>query len=147
MAEAIFREQLASRGLTDAWLVDSAATAPWNVGNLPDSRALVVLRRHGLDSKHRARVMEKGDFAKFHHIICMDHDNVAELQGIAPKNHTAKIELLGSYDELSSQEETKEVIVDPYYLDDTAFEDTYRRCWRACASFLKSIEGAEPTNT
>lgn len=146
MAEAILRKQLESRGLADAWLVDSAATGPWNLGDLPDSRALLVLRRHGLDSAHRARLVEKGDFGKFRHIICMDHNNVADLQGIAPEQHTAKVELLGSYDELSSQEKTKEVIVDPYYLDEVAFEDTYRRCWRACVSFLNSVEGAEPSD-
>ena len=144
MAEAIFRKQLADRGLAQSWLVDSAATGPWNVGDLGDSRGLRVLKRHGLDTAHRARVVQKKDFDKFHYIICMDHSNVADLQGLAPQQHSAEIKLLGSYDELSSQEATGEIIVDPYYLDEPAFDLTYRRCWRACVTFLNSVEGVEP---
>lgn len=36
------------------WLIDSGATSNWNEGSSPDARGLACLRKHGIDSDHRA---------------------------------------------------------------------------------------------
>lgn len=37
------------------WVIDSGATSDWNIGSFPDARGLACLRRHGIDSDHRAQ--------------------------------------------------------------------------------------------
>lgn len=40
------------------WVIDSGATSDWNVGSSPDARGLACLRKHGIDSSHRARQVQ-----------------------------------------------------------------------------------------
>lgn len=68
MAESVLRHLTV--GERDApqhqWLIDSAALADWNVGRLPEPRAVQVLAAHGLHSDHIARQVRRP--AKFIYI-------------------------------------------------------------------------------
>ena len=44
IAEAVFNKLLNDRGISERWTVDSAGTGEWNIGDLPDPRALETLR-------------------------------------------------------------------------------------------------------
>ena len=44
IAEAVFNKLINDRGIADRWTVDSAGTGEWNIGDLPDPRALETLR-------------------------------------------------------------------------------------------------------
>lgn len=55
MAEAVFLHILKERGLSDKWKVDSAGLGGWHSGNLPDSRARAVLKKHNIEYSNRAR--------------------------------------------------------------------------------------------
>lgn len=44
IAEAIFKNLVKEKGISDRWTVDSAGTGEWNVGDLPDPRALKTLK-------------------------------------------------------------------------------------------------------
>ena len=135
IAEAIFRKLIADRKCGDNWIVDSAALGPWNLGDPPDPRGLRVMKQHGLDSKHRARLAEKEDFEKFEYILCMDGSNMRDLKTLAPGGSRAVLKLLGSYDSQGG-----DVIEDPYYGRDEDFEVVFQQCWRACGVFLDSIK-------
>ncbi|XP_010765426.1 low molecular weight phosphotyrosine protein phosphatase isoform X2 [Notothenia coriiceps] len=134
IAEAVFRKMATDAGVVDKWVIDSAATSDWNIGNSPDDRGLACLRKHGIQSSHSARQVTKDDFMDFDYILCMDESNMSELnrKAKAVKNSSAKVELLGSYDP-----EKQLIINDPYYGSDDDFEKVYEQCVRCCTAFLK----------
>ena len=137
IAEAVFLHKIKEKGIEDQWIVDSAALGAWHVGRSPDHRAMSTLEKNNINYSHKARKIKKEDFNKFQYIFGMDHDNMLELNNIAPKNSTAKLELLGSYDPKG------EVIIrDPYYDDDSeGFTKCYEQCMRSCDGFLLSTMG------
>lgn len=134
-AQAVFKKLLSQRGREEKWMVDSAGTGHWNLGELPDPRARRALERQGLKEEHRARVVEEEDFRKFEYIVCMDHSNMENLLQLAPKDSSATLQLLGIFDD-----EGPEVIEDPYYGSDRDFEVVLERCWKACTGFLDFVE-------
>lgn len=117
------------------WLINSGATSDWNTGSLPDSRGLACLRKHGIDSGHKAQQVTAEDFQTYDFILCMDESNLSDLNRKASKvkNSRAKIELLGSYDP-----EKQLIIRDPYYGSDEDFEKVYVQCMRCCTAFLEA---------
>uniref|UniRef100_A0A3Q1FYA6 Low molecular weight phosphotyrosine protein phosphatase n=1 Tax=Acanthochromis polyacanthus TaxID=80966 RepID=A0A3Q1FYA6_9TELE len=141
IAEAVFRKMAMDAGVADKWVIDSGATSDWNVGSSPDGRGLACLRKHGIETSHRARQVTKADFTSFEYILCMDENNLSELNRKANlvKNYTAKIELLGSYDP-----QKQRIIQDPYYADLKflyTVEYTYQDCARLgckCSHVCKS---------
>ncbi|XP_067301842.1 low molecular weight phosphotyrosine protein phosphatase isoform X1 [Pseudorasbora parva] len=134
IAEAVFRKMATDTGVVDKWVIDSGATSDWNIGSTPDARGLACLRKHGIETDHRARQVTKDDFMTFDHILCMDESNLRDLNKKASsiKNSKAKIELLGSYDP-----EKQLIIQDPYYGSDKDFETVYEQCVRCCKAFLE----------
>ncbi|XP_030642471.1 low molecular weight phosphotyrosine protein phosphatase isoform X2 [Chanos chanos] len=135
IAEAVFRKMATDSGVVDKWLIDSAATSDWNTGSSPDSRGLACLRKHAIETDHRARQVTKDDFMTFDFILCMDESNLRDLKKKANsvKNCNAKIELLGTYDP-----EKQLIIKDPYYGSEEDFETVYEQCVRCCKAFLES---------
>lgn len=84
LAEGVFAHMAAEAGLGDAFHLDSAGTAGWNVGNPPDSRALAVAAARGIDISHlRARQVTRDDFGRFDLVLAMDEDNLQTLRGLA----------------------------------------------------------------
>ncbi|XP_030260753.1 low molecular weight phosphotyrosine protein phosphatase isoform X2 [Sparus aurata] len=134
IAEAVFRKMATEAGVVDNWVIDSGATSDWNVGSLPDTRGLACLKKHGIETSHRARQVTKEDFKSFEYILCMDESNLSELNRKAKsvKDYKAKIELLGSYDP-----QNQRIIKDPYYGSDEDFEKVYEQCVRCCKVFLE----------
>ncbi|CAN9507437.1 unnamed protein product [Ophioblennius macclurei] len=115
------------------WVIDSGATSDWNTGSSPDARGVACLRSHGIETSHRARQVTNDDFVSFQYILCMDQNNLNELNRKAKlaKNSQAKVELLGSYDP-----QKQLIIKDPYYGSDEDFEKVYVQCVRCCQAFL-----------
>uniref|UniRef100_A0A3Q1AZW8 Low molecular weight phosphotyrosine protein phosphatase n=1 Tax=Amphiprion ocellaris TaxID=80972 RepID=A0A3Q1AZW8_AMPOC len=134
IAEAVFRKMATDAGVADKWVIDSGATSDWNIGSSPDDRGLACLRNHGIETSHRARQVTKADFTSFEYILCMDENNLSDLNRKANsvKNYTAKIELLGSYDP-----QKQLIIKDPYYGGAEDFEKVYDQCVRCCKVFLE----------
>ncbi|XP_069091942.1 low molecular weight phosphotyrosine protein phosphatase isoform X2 [Pleurodeles waltl] len=134
IAEAVFQKLVVEQGLTDQWMIDSGAVSDWNIGCSPDVRALSCLRRHGLETTHKARQVTKEDFLSFDYMLCMDESNLRDLKRKSEKvqNCKSKIELLGSYDPQKCH-----IIEDPYYGKDEDFETVYQQCLRCCKSFLE----------
>ncbi|XP_051264868.1 low molecular weight phosphotyrosine protein phosphatase isoform X1 [Dicentrarchus labrax] len=134
IAEAVFMKMATDAGVIDKWVIDSGATSDWNIGSLPDARGLACLRIHGIETDHRARQVTREDFMNFEYILCMDENNLSELNRKAKlvKGYKAKIELLGSYDP-----EKQRIIKDPYYGSDEDFEKVYDQCVRCCKAFLE----------
>ncbi|XP_017278672.1 low molecular weight phosphotyrosine protein phosphatase isoform X2 [Kryptolebias marmoratus] len=134
IAEAVFRKMATDAGVADKWFIDSGATSDWNTGSLPDARGLACLKKHGIETSHRARQVTKDDFMSFDYILCMDESNLSDLKKKANsvKNKKAAIELLGSFDP-----QKQLIIKDPYYGNDEDFEKVYEQCLRCCKAFLE----------
>jgi protein-tyrosine phosphatase len=94
-AEAVLRAKLEAAGLGDRISVDSAGTGSWHIGNPPDPRSQRHAAQRGYDlSTLRGRQVGEVDFHRFDLILAMDHDNLADLQRLAPDGeHRAELRL------------------------------------------------------
>jgi len=117
-AEVVFRS-VAAREAPDFVLeVDSAGTAAYHVGELPDRRTREAAARRGYDlSALRARVVEPADFERFDLILAMDRENLRALERRAPAQDRLRLFL-----EFAPEAGISEV-PDPYYGGPNGFED------------------------
>ncbi|CAL1586470.1 unnamed protein product [Knipowitschia caucasica] len=135
IAEAVFQKMVADAKVADQWRIDSAATSTYEIGSPPDHRGQACMKRHDVPMRHIARQVTKDDFQTFEYILCMDENNLSDLEKKAKsvQSAKAKIELLGSYDP-----QKQLIIKDPYYGSDKDFETVYEQCVRCCKAFLEA---------
>lgn len=127
MGEAVLRHEAKKRGIDIE--VDSAGTAGYHIGEVPDHRTIATCRKHNIPLQHKGRQVQAEDFTGFHYILAADNSNLANLMRIKPPNSTAKISLWGSY--LDGQP-----IEDPWYGDSTDFEECFKQCTALTNAFL-----------
>jgi protein-tyrosine phosphatase len=94
LAEGILNDKI-TRSRLD-WVVDSAGTNGYHVGEAPHPLSQKVALQHGIDiSRQRARKFVADDFRRFDKIYAMADDVIDEMKRIAGKNFDAsKIDLL-----------------------------------------------------
>ncbi|HEV2271649.1 MAG TPA: low molecular weight protein-tyrosine-phosphatase [Steroidobacteraceae bacterium] len=119
-AEVVFRA-VASREAPEIVLeIDSAGTAGYHVGELPDQRTRQAAARRGYDlSALRARVVEPRDFESFDLILAMDRENLRALQRRAPPQARDRLRLFLEF----APEAGIAEVPDPYYGGPNGFED------------------------
>lgn len=119
-AEIVFRA-VAQRDAPDLVLeIDSAGTAGYHVGELPDQRTRQAAARRGYDmSALRARTVEAEDFEHFDLILAMDHENLRALQRRAPAQARERLRLFLEFAPDAGVSE----VPDPYYGGPNGFED------------------------
>ncbi|MBM5798673.1 MAG: low molecular weight phosphotyrosine protein phosphatase [Cyanobacteria bacterium K_Offshore_0m_m2_072] len=138
-AEGVFLHQLAQAGATERFVVDSAGTGGWHVGNPADRRMREAASRRGITLTSRARQLEPGDLQRFDHILTMDASNLDQVQALARKagsGSRASIEPLVRY---CRRFEASEV-PDPYYGGDAGFEQVLDLLDDACAGLLAALD-------
>lgn len=121
---------LASKVDPDKVFVDSAGTAAYHVGNLPDPRSIDVARKYGIDLTYqRARKFTAKDFAKFDKIYAMDDQNYRNILSLAKnKAEAKKVKMI--LNEVHPQQNLS--VPDPYYGGDQGFENVYQMLDEAC---------------
>lgn len=120
IAEGAFRAAVQERHFS--CLIDSAGTASYHVGSQPDSRAIAVANRNGIDiSEQAARQLVRDDFYRFSHIIALDRANLEDLRARAPRDGTASLAML--MDAVPGRR--GEPVPDPYYGDTAAFDKAW----------------------
>lgn len=120
MAEAVFKEKVKQAGLTDEFLISSAATSRWEIGSEPHEGTQKKLKQHGVSYEGiRATQIKAADFEEYDLIIGMDDNNIEDLKQMAPAHTTAKIHLF--MDSVEGKEGLE--VPDPYFTGD--FEETY----------------------
>lgn len=119
-AEIVFRA-VAQRDAPDLVLeIDSAGTAGYHVGELPDQRTRQAAARRGYDmSALRARTVEAEDFEHFDLILAMDGENLRALQRRAPAQARDRLRLFLEFAPDAGVSE----VPDPYYGGPNGFED------------------------
>lgn len=86
MAEALFRHHVRQRGLEHHFLVDSAGTGSWHVGEPPHRGTQRVLDRHQVDwTGLEARQVSAAELQGWDMVIVMDDDNYRSLMSLSPK--------------------------------------------------------------
>lgn len=127
MAEGVMRKYFDLHGIEGR--LDSAGTADWNVGSIPDRRAMKVSSKNSIDiSNHRARQFHLNDCDSFDLIFALDRDVLKTLKKIVAPKHQHKIRLL-----LNNAD-----IPDPYHADEETFHRTFEVIDECCRSFVEN---------
>ena len=120
-AEGVFKKKIKDRDLENLFIVDSAGTGGWHVGNLADPRMRETALSRGIKLTSRSRKIEESDLYEFDHILVMDNDNLDAVKSLI-KDHknplNSKIKLILSYSKNSQLEE----VPDPYYGGQNGFD-------------------------
>ncbi len=119
MAEGVFSHVAGKAGHGETFVIESAGTGAWHIGNPPDPRAVAAARRRGIDlSAQKARQVRVEDFDDFDLVLAMDASNHANLLRMAPEAHAHKVRLFLEHlpDPLARE------VPDPYYGGDEGFE-------------------------
>jgi protein-tyrosine phosphatase len=134
LAEGAFRREAKRRGI-DAE-VDSAGTGDWHIGSPPDTRAIAVAARNGVDiSGLRARQVRSDDFHRFDHILALDRANFDHLRRMKPPGAGAELSLL--LDHVHGRE--GEAVADPYYGDSTHFDAAWADVTEGASALAQRI--------
>ena len=126
LAEGILK----SKVTTSKVFVDSAGTAAYHVGNLPDERSIEVAKKYGIDiTNQRARKFTVKDFDKFDLIYAMDESNFQNILMLARNtDDEEKVRLI--LNEVGADKNAS--VPDPYYGGNQGFENVYKMLDEAC---------------
>ena len=122
LAEGILKHKTKNKNI----FVDSAGTASYHLGKLPDRRSIEVANKHGIDiNNQRARQFSEIDFDRFDKIYAMDTHNCASIISIA-RNQSDNLIL----NEINPK--SFDSIPDPYYGHGDGFENVFDMLNEAC---------------
>ncbi len=136
-AEGVFRAVVEREGLADRFVIDSAGTHGYHVGDPPDPRAIGHAKRRGYDiSGLCARRIAAEDFERFDLILACDHGHRTLLRRLADNAQHGRIAMFLDYaPELGISE-----IPDPYYGGPAGFEHVLDIVERASAGLLAALK-------
>ena len=137
-AEGIFKQKIKDRDIENFFVVESAGTGGWHVGNLADSRMRETALSRGIELTSRSRKIEKNDLYEFDHILVMDKDNLRDVNALIqdqlnPVN--SKIKLILSY----SKETQLDEVPDPYYGGQNGFDKVFDLLDNAIDELIDSL--------
>jgi len=128
LAEGILKSKVFSNNV----FVDSAGTAAYHVGNLPDSRSIDVAKKYGIDiTNQRARAFTAVDFESFDYIYVMDisnYNHIINLANTSSDKEKVKLILNGGLE-----------VPDPYYGGEGGFENVYQLLDKSCSVIAEKI--------
>ncbi len=132
IAEGIMKSKIEKHGLK--WLVDSAGTGSWHMGEQPDERAIEVAGRYGIDITYqRARQFAPYDFEKFDLIFAMDSANYNDILRLALSDDEMKKVVLILNEAFPGSNKS---VPDPYWNND-GFEEVFDMLDKACEAIIK----------
>ncbi len=139
-AEGVMKKFVKEAGMDDKVEIDSAGTAAYHQGELPDSRMSLCASLRGYKLDSHSRPVKTKDFYDFDLIIAMDDQNVDSLKRKAPDMESlAKIHKMTDYSSNTSHDH----VPDPYYGGASGFELVLDILEDACSGLLKSISSIQ----
>lgn len=131
------RRLVTDAGLADQIHIESAGTAAYHAGELPDPRSREEAMRRGIRLESRARQFEAGDFRRFDYVLAMDTENLSDLCGLTEdRDAWSRLHLLRSFDPEPSPERE---VPDPYYGGVHGFARVFDICESACRGLLAHV--------
>ena len=138
MAEFVFKQMVAEKGLSDQFEIASAATEGFNemVHESLDYRAADMLRQMKVPfTEHYSYHLRKSDYDKYDYILAMDDGNVRDILDIVggDKGHKGhKVYRLLDFTE------NPRSVKDPWYTGN--FDEAYWDIYEGCQAFLGYLE-------
>ena len=119
-AEAIFKRKIDQMDLTDFFLVDSAGTHGYHVGQSPDHRSVKAAKPYNYSFEGiKSRAFDVSIDYENDYIIAMDQSHLNWLMENKPLECSSKINLLMNFDQNS---QSNKDIEDPYYGGEKGFK-------------------------
>lgn len=134
LAHGILESKLPS----DQFYVDSAGTANYHIGDMPDKRSIAVARTHGIDISHQRGQQFKSPFFDIYDFIyVMDEYNYENVIALARNsNDIAKVKLILDEDTSSKIKH----VPDPYYGDVSDFEYVFNLLDKVCDKIATKLQ-------
>ena len=132
MAEFVFRDLAARRGVAGRFSADSAATSDEEIGNPVHPGTVRALRARGVPmTPHRAVQMTRADYARYDLLLGMEESNVRRMLRITGGDPDGKVRRLLDFSAHPRD------IDDPWYTGD--FDATYRDIREGCEALLDAL--------
>ena len=133
LAEGVLRSMLDK----NSFLIDSAGTAGYHIGDSPDKRSIWVGKQYGIDiSSLKARDFVKEDFERFDYIFVMDKSNYKNVIKLAKKEED-KVKVSFLLDELGEPQQKE--LPDPYYGNMLDFQKVYNDILQTCKVITEKL--------
>ena len=133
LAEGIFLDLISKNGCQDDYIVDSAGTSNFHIGELSDHRTRKNAKSHGLDLVHKARQFNANDFHEFDIILAMDDSNLKNMNAIRPNIPVnATVYKMRNFDKNSSNTD----VPDPWFGGEKGFEEVYQLLNTCCQNLF-----------
>jgi protein-tyrosine phosphatase len=130
------RHKVKEHGLD--WVVESAGTESYHVGEAPHQLSQKVCRQHGIDiSGQRAAKFTAADFRQYDKIYAMAHNVYAEIQSIGGKHaDMSKVDYF-----LNEWHPGKnESVPDPYYGAEDGYHEVYQMIDETCDAIIENYK-------
>jgi protein-tyrosine phosphatase len=117
--------------------IQSAGTAGYHIGELPDTRMRSHARKRGYDLVSHAQQFDPSKhFEQFDHIVAMDGSNLRDLKAMdRKKQYQHKLSLMTDYSLTMDVNE----VPDPYYGGPEGFEHVLDILEDSCRGLLKQL--------
>ena len=133
MAEFVMKDLVEKSGVADDFYIESAATSTEELGNPVYPPARRVMAEHGISCSGKyARQITRADYSNFDYIICMDNNNIRNLNRMLKGDPDGKISMILDYTNRPGE------VADPWYTGD--FDATYRDVLEGCTGLLKQLK-------
>lgn len=139
LAEAILKHLIKQDEiLKNKIYIDSAGTNVISKNAPPDYRIIKIAIENNIIIKDQlSRQFVKEDLEYFDYILVMDEFNYESVKSLDIQNqYENKIKYLSDF---RSNEKDKKKIIDPFYMEDEFFKDTFTRIEDCCQNFLKHL--------
>ncbi len=135
-AENIMNYLIEKRGVGAHIACDSAGTANYHVGSVPDRRMNAAAQRQGITLKGCARQFVAADFEDFDLILAMDQSNYRDILSLdLGDQYSHKVKLMCEYCRFHDDKD----VPDPYYGKEDGFNYVIGLLTDACETLLNSI--------
>lgn len=135
MAEFLFKDLVARRGLADQFEIASAATSREEIGNPVHWGTREKLRECGISVAGKYAVqMTRADYKKYDYLLGMDQYNIRNMSRIVGSDPEGKIRRLLDFTDHPRD------IADPWYTGN--FDATYRDIMEGLEAFLRVLKPA-----
>jgi len=141
LAQGIFEQMVDESGLGLQFLVDSAGTDSYHVGQEVDPRMQATAVKNGYSFSHASRAVRPQDLEQFDVLFAMDHSHFRRLRAMARNDEQRnKIRMFREFDPEGDEHQE---VPDPYYGGPEGFEHVFRIVYRTSQSIIEAFQNSD----
>ncbi len=138
-AQGTFEKLILDRNLNEYFIVDSAGTSSYHIGEEPHPLTKKAALEFGIKLNHIARQFTKEDEKEFDYIFAMDRYNLQDIRRITENsNYQKKIFLFRKFDPEINNNQIPDV-PDPYYGGYNGFLEVQKIILRTSENLLNYL--------